>query len=36
LEMLQFKGRRCRMQGAGFVDGKKVVEGEMMAQIVDK
>jgi len=36
LEMLQFKGKRCRMQGAGYVDGKKVVEGEMMAQIVDK
>ena len=36
LEMLQFKGKRCRMQCAGYVDGKKVVEGEMMAQIVDK
>ncbi len=36
LEMLQFKGKRCRMQGAGYVEGKKVVEGEMMAQIVDR
>jgi 3-hydroxymyristoyl/3-hydroxydecanoyl-(acyl carrier protein) dehydratase len=36
LEMLQFKGSRCRMRGEGFVDGKKVVEGEMMAQIVDR
>ncbi len=36
LEMLQFRGRRCKMRGEGFVDGKKVVEGEMMAQIVDK
>ncbi len=36
LEMLQFTGKRCRMQGAGYVDDKKVVEGEMMAQIVDR
>jgi hypothetical protein len=34
--MLQFTGKRCRMQGAGYVDDKKVVEGEMMAQIVDR
>ena len=36
LEMLQFRGKRCKMQGAGYVDGHKVVEGEMMAQIVDR
>ncbi len=36
LEMLQFRGKRCRMRGEGFVDGQKVVEGEMMAQIVDR
>jgi UDP-3-O-[3-hydroxymyristoyl] N-acetylglucosamine deacetylase/3-hydroxyacyl-[acyl-carrier-protein] dehydratase len=36
VDMLQFKGKRCRMQGAGYVDEKKVVEGEMMAQIMDR
>ena len=36
LEMLNFKGRRCQMRGEGFVEGKKVVEAEMMAQIMDR
>ena len=36
LEMLQFRGKRCKMRGVGFVEGNKVVEGEMMAQIVDR
>jgi beta-hydroxyacyl-ACP dehydratase FabZ len=36
LEMLQIKGRRCRMRGEGFVEGKKVVEAEMMAQVMDR
>jgi len=36
LRMLQRKGRRCRMRGEGFVDGVKVVEGEMMAQLVER
>jgi UDP-3-O-[3-hydroxymyristoyl] N-acetylglucosamine deacetylase/3-hydroxyacyl-[acyl-carrier-protein] dehydratase len=36
LQMLQLKGRRCKMRGEGYVDGKKVVEGDMMAQVVDR
>ena len=36
LEMLQFRGKRCRMKGVGIVEGARVVEGEMMAQIVDR
>lgn len=36
LEMLHFKGKRCQMRGEGFVDGKRVVEAEMMAQIMDR
>jgi UDP-3-O-[3-hydroxymyristoyl] N-acetylglucosamine deacetylase/3-hydroxyacyl-[acyl-carrier-protein] dehydratase len=36
LEMLQFRGKRCKMRGEGFVDGNKVAEAEMMAQIVDR
>ena len=36
LELLEFKGKRCKMRGAAFVDGKKVTEAEMMAGIVDR
>jgi UDP-3-O-[3-hydroxymyristoyl] N-acetylglucosamine deacetylase / 3-hydroxyacyl-[acyl-carrier-protein] dehydratase len=36
LEMLQFRGRTCRMKGAGFVDGQIVAEAEMTAIVVDK
>ena len=36
LEMLQFRGKTCRMKGAGFVDGQVVAEAEMMAMVVDK
>lgn len=36
LEMLQFRGRTCRMKGVGKVDGQVVVEAEMMARIVDR
>ncbi len=36
LEMLQFRGRKCRMRGEAFVDGKAVCEAEMMAQVMDK
>ena len=36
LDMLQFRGKTCRMKGAGFVDGQIVAEAEMMAMVVDK
>jgi UDP-3-O-[3-hydroxymyristoyl] N-acetylglucosamine deacetylase/3-hydroxyacyl-[acyl-carrier-protein] dehydratase len=36
LEMLQFRGRTCRMKGVGFVDGQVVAEAEMMAMVVDQ
>lgn len=36
LEMLQFRGRRCRMRGEAYVDGVLVCEAEMMAQVVDR
>ena len=36
VEMIKFGGKRAKMRGEGFVDGKKVVEGEMMAQIADR
>jgi 3-hydroxymyristoyl/3-hydroxydecanoyl-(acyl carrier protein) dehydratase len=36
LEMLQFRGRVCRMQGIASVDGKVVAEATMMARVVDK
>ncbi len=36
LEMLQFRGRTCRMKGHAFVDGQVVCEAEMMARVVDR
>ncbi len=36
LEMLQFRGKTCRMRGVGYVDGRPVAEAEMMAGIVDR
>jgi UDP-3-O-[3-hydroxymyristoyl] N-acetylglucosamine deacetylase/3-hydroxyacyl-[acyl-carrier-protein] dehydratase len=36
LEMLQFRGRTCRMRGEAFVDGQIAAEAEMMARVVDK
>jgi UDP-3-O-[3-hydroxymyristoyl] N-acetylglucosamine deacetylase / 3-hydroxyacyl-[acyl-carrier-protein] dehydratase len=36
LELLQFRGRTCRMKGTGSVDGQVVAEAEMMARIVDR
>src|SRR6266699_924808 len=36
LEMLQFRGKTCKMKGAGYVDGQVVAEAEMMAMVVDK
>jgi 3-hydroxymyristoyl/3-hydroxydecanoyl-(acyl carrier protein) dehydratase len=36
LEMLQFRGRTCRMKGIAYVDGQVVAEAVMMATVVDK
>jgi UDP-3-O-[3-hydroxymyristoyl] N-acetylglucosamine deacetylase/3-hydroxyacyl-[acyl-carrier-protein] dehydratase len=36
LEMLQFRGKTCRMKGVGYVDGQAVAEAEMMAMVTDK
>jgi len=36
LELLQFRGRTCRLKGTGSVDGQVVAEAEMMARIVDR
>ena len=36
LEMLQFRGKHCRMRGVGYVDGQPAAEAEFMAAIVDR
>jgi UDP-3-O-[3-hydroxymyristoyl] N-acetylglucosamine deacetylase/3-hydroxyacyl-[acyl-carrier-protein] dehydratase len=36
LDMLQFRGKTCKMKGVGFVDGQVVAEAEMMAMVVDR
>lgn len=36
VEMLQFRGKTCRMRGEAFVDGHLVCEAEMMARVVDR
>ena len=36
LEMLQFRGRTCKMRGVGYVDGQVAAEAEMMARVVDR
>ena len=36
LEMVQFRGKTCKMKGVAYVDGKVVVEAEMMAAVVDR
>ncbi|HET8649435.1 MAG TPA: UDP-3-O-acyl-N-acetylglucosamine deacetylase, partial [Gemmatimonadales bacterium] len=36
LEMLQNRGRTCRMRGVAYVDGQVVTEAEMMARVVDR
>jgi UDP-3-O-[3-hydroxymyristoyl] N-acetylglucosamine deacetylase / 3-hydroxyacyl-[acyl-carrier-protein] dehydratase len=36
LELLQFRGRTCRLKGIGTVDGQVVAEADMMARIVDR
>ena len=36
LEMLQHRGRTCRMKGTAWVDGNLVAEAEFMARVVDR
>jgi UDP-3-O-[3-hydroxymyristoyl] N-acetylglucosamine deacetylase/3-hydroxyacyl-[acyl-carrier-protein] dehydratase len=36
LEVVQFRGRTCRMKGAGYVDGQVAAEAEMAAMVVDR
>ena len=36
LEMIQFRGKTCRMKGVALVDGQVVSEAEMMARVVDR
>ncbi len=36
LEMIQRRGRTCRMRGTAFVDGNLVAEAEFMARVVDR
>jgi len=36
LELIHFRGRRCKMKGVARVDGKVVAEATMMAQVADR
>ena len=36
LELVQFRGRTCRMRGEGYVDGHRVAEADLMARVVDR
>ncbi len=36
VEMIQLRGRTCRLRGMAYVEGKVVCEAEMMAMVVDK
>ena len=36
VEMIQFRGKTCRMRGEAYVDGVLVCEAEMMARVVDR
>src|SRR5204862_7284967 len=36
LEMIQFRGKTCKMKGVGYVDGQVVAEADMMATVVDR
>ncbi len=36
LEMVQFRGRTCKMRGMGYVEGQLVAEAEMMARVMDR
>ena len=36
LEMIQFRGKTCKMKGVGYVDGQVVAEADMMAMVTEK
>lgn len=36
IEMLQFRGKTCRMKGTATVDGERTAEAEMLAAVVDR
>jgi UDP-3-O-[3-hydroxymyristoyl] N-acetylglucosamine deacetylase/3-hydroxyacyl-[acyl-carrier-protein] dehydratase len=36
LDLLQFRGRNCRMRGVAYVDGQPVAEAEMAARLIDR
>jgi beta-hydroxyacyl-ACP dehydratase FabZ len=36
LQMVQFRGRTCRMRGMAYVDGQLAAEAEMMARVIDR
>ena len=36
VEMVQFRGKTCKMKGVAFVEGQVVAEAEMMARVVDR
>jgi len=36
LDMVQFRGKTCKMKGVGYVDGQVVAEAEMTATVVDR
>jgi len=36
LDLVQFRGKTCKMKGAGYVDGQVVAEADMMAMVVDR
>jgi len=36
VEILQLRGRNCRLKGVAYVDGQVVAEAEMLARVVDR
>jgi UDP-3-O-[3-hydroxymyristoyl] N-acetylglucosamine deacetylase / 3-hydroxyacyl-[acyl-carrier-protein] dehydratase len=36
VEMIQLRGRTCRLKGVAFVEGQVVAEAEMLARVVDR
>ena len=36
IDLVQFRGRVCRIRGEAFVDGRRVCEADMTAQVVDR
>jgi len=36
VEMIQFRGRTCRLKGLALVEGQVVAEAEMLARVMDR